>query len=307
MDSKQNTIVEIDSKSGFCFGVINAIRQAEKALESHHTLYCLGDIVHNGAEVARLNAKGLVTITHEQFQELKNCTVLLRAHGEPPETYEIAKKNNITIIDATCPVVLALQKKIKTAFKEIQKKNGQVVIFGKPGHAEVVGLLGQTDNTAIVVNKLEDLDAIDYSRPVVLFSQTTQNIHWLKVIQEEIARRASLASNDDIVCYDTICRRVANREADLTEFAKKYETIIFVSGKKSSNGKVLFDICKKINKNTYFVSGIGDVPMEILRNSKSVGICGATSTPKWLMEKIAYMIKKENDGERGIAQENETT
>ena len=292
MDSKQNTIVEIDSKSGFCFGVINAIHQAEKALEETDSLYCLGDIVHNGAEVARLNAKGLITISYEQFKELRNCTVLLRAHGEPPETYEIARQNNITIIDATCPVVLALQKKIKSAYKEAQKKNGQVLIFGKPGHAEVIGLLGQTDNSAIVINKIDDLDNVDFSRPIVLFSQTTQNIHDLKIIQEEIARRASSVGNNDFVCHDTICRRVANREADLIQFAQKFDTIIFVSGKKSSNGKVLYDICKKINENTHFVSSLADLTEINFSHNKSVGICGATSTPKWLMEDIAHKIQE---------------
>ena len=291
MDSKQDTIVEIDSKSGFCFGVINAIHQAEKALEEKGSLYCLGDIVHNGAEVSRLNAKGLVTISYEQFKDLHDCTVLLRAHGEPPETYEIARQNDITIIDATCPVVLALQKKIKNAYKEALKKNGQVLIFGKPGHAEVIGLLGQTDNSAVVINKIEDLDSVDFSRPLVLFSQTTQNIHDLKIIQDEIALRARAVGNTDFVCHDTICRRVANREADLIQFAQKFDTIIFVSGKKSSNGKVLFDICKKINANTYFVSHSTDLDKINFTLHKSVGICGATSTPKWLMEEIADKIQ----------------
>lgn len=292
MDSKQDTKIEIDSKSGFCFGVINAIHQAENALEEKGSLYCLGDIVHNGAEVSRLTKKGLVTISREQFKNLQNCSVLLRAHGEPPETYEIAQQNNITIIDATCPVVLALQKKIKTAYKEAQKKNGQVLIFGKPGHAEVVGLLGQTDNSAIVINKIDDLQTVDFSRPIVLFSQTTQNIHDLKIIQEEIARRASAVGNSDFICHDTICRRVANREADLIQFAQKFDTIIFVSGKKSSNGKVLFDICKKINENTHFVSNLADLAEIEFATDKSVGICGATSTPKWLMEDIANKIQE---------------
>lgn len=292
MDSKQDTTVEIDSKSGFCFGVINAIHQAEKALEEKGSLYCLGDIVHNGAEVSRLNAKGLVTISYDQFKDLHDCTVLLRAHGEPPETYEIARQNNITIIDATCPVVLALQKKIKNAYKEAQKKNGQVLIFGKPGHAEVIGLLGQTDNSAIVIHKIEDLNSVDFTRPIVLFSQTTQNIHDLKIIQDEIALRTKTVGNTDFVCHDTICRRVANRESDLIKFAQKFDTIIFVSGKKSSNGKVLYDICKKINENTHFVSHSSDLEEINFNPHKTVGICGATSTPKWLMEEIANKIKE---------------
>lgn len=290
MDTKQDSIkIAIDSKSGFCFGVINAIQQAEKALESHETLYCLGDIVHNGAEVARLNQKGLVTITHEQFRELKDCTVLLRAHGEPPETYEIARKNNITIIDATCPVVLNLQKNIKKAYNEIREK-GQIVIFGKPGHAEVVGLLGQTENNATVVSNLSDLDKLNYTKPTILFSQTTQDIHSFQDIKKEISERCKQKGNEDFVCHDTICRRVANREADLKNFSQQYDIIIFVSGKKSSNGKVLFDICKSVNEQTYFVSSAEDIYEITFPKEKTVGICGATSTPKWLMEEIAEKI-----------------
>lgn len=292
MDIEQNTIIAIDSKSGFCFGVINAIQQAEKALEQQGKLYCLGDIVHNGAEVSRLNEKGLVTISHEQFKELHDCTVLLRAHGEPPETYEIAKQNNITIIDATCPVVLNLQKNIRKAYLAIAQKKGQILIFGKPGHAEVVGLLGQTDNTAIVVSNVTDLENIDFSKPTVLFSQTTKNIHGLMEIKALIEEKCALQQNTDFEFHDTICRRVANREADLKKFAQQYDYIIFVSGKKSSNGKVLYDICKQMNDNTYFVSSSEDIDDIPFYANKSVGICGATSTPKWLMEEIADKIKE---------------
>lgn len=291
MDIEQDTkIIEIDPKSGFCFGVINAIQQAEKALETHKTLYCLGDIVHNGAEVARLNTKGLTTITHEDFKNLKNSTVLLRAHGEPPETYQIAKENNITIIDATCPVVLNLQKRIKLAHKEMLKENGQMVIFGKPGHAEVVGLLGQTENTATVISGMRDLQKIDFSRPIALFSQTTQNIHDLKTIQENISEETQKLGNTQFSCHDTICRQVANREADLKKFAQKYDTIVFVSGEKSSNGKVLYNICKQMNENTFFVTNSTDLDKITFHRGKTVGICGATSTPKWLMEEIANKI-----------------
>ncbi len=291
MDIEQDTkIIEIDPKSGFCFGVINAIQQAEKALETHKTLYCLGDIVHNGAEVARLNTKGLTTITHEDFKNLKNSTVLLRAHGEPPETYQIAKENNITIIDATCPVVLNLQKRIKLAHKEMLKENGQMVIFGKPGHAEVVGLLGQTENTATVISGMRDLQKIDFSRPIALFSQTTQNIHDLKTIQENISEETQKLGNTQFTCHDTICRQVANREADLKKFAQKYDTIVFVSGEKSSNGKVLYNICKQMNENTFFVTNSTDLDKITFHRGKTVGICGATSTPKWLMEEIANKI-----------------
>ncbi len=291
MDIEQDTkIIEIDPKSGFCFGVINAIQQAEKALETHKTLYCLGDIVHNGAEVARLNTKGLTTITHEDFKNLKNSTVLLRAHGEPPETYQIAKENNITIIDATCPVVLNLQKRIKLAHKEMLKENGQMVIYGKPGHAEVVGLLGQTENTATVISGMRDLQKIDFSRPIALFSQTTQNIHDLKTIQENISEETQKLGNTQFTCHDTICRQVANREADLKKFAQKYDTIVFVSGEKSSNGKVLYNICKQMNENTFFVTNSTDLDKITFHRGKTVGICGATSTPKWLMEEIANKI-----------------
>ena len=293
MDTEQDKgIVDIDEKSGFCFGVINAIQQAEKALEEHKSLFCLGDIVHNGAEMARLSAKGLKSITYEQFKSLKNCTVLLRAHGEPPETYEIARQNDITIIDATCPVVLNLQKKIKQAYKDIKGKGGQILIYGKPGHAEVVGLLGQTDNTATVISNLKDIELIDFSKPTILFSQTTQNLHELKIIQDEITKQADKFGNKQFICHDTICRRVANREEDLKKFSQKYDIIIFVSGKKSSNGKVLFDICKQINKNAYFVSESDDLDKIPFSQNLSVGICGATSTPKWLMEEIASKIKE---------------
>lgn len=294
MDTEQNNKIEIDSKSGFCFGVINAIQHAEKALEEHQTLYCLGDIVHNGAEMARLNEKGLITISYEQFNKLKNSRVLLRAHGEPPETYERAKQNGITIIDATCPVVLNLQKQIRQAYLEMEQIGGQILIFGKPGHAEVVGLLGQTENTAIVVSEIKDLESIDFSKPTVLFSQTTQDIHRLTQIQNIISQKAKACGNKNVVCHDTICRRVANRETDLKQFAHKFDIIIFVSGKKSSNGKVLYDICKQINKNTYFVSDVSDLQQIDFGNGKSVGICGATSTPKWLMENIAKIIQDLN-------------
>lgn len=292
MDITKNKIVEIDSKSGFCFGVINAIHQAEKALDEHGSLYCLGDIVHNGAEMNRLCEKGLITITHEEFAKLHNSTVLLRAHGEPPETYEIARKNNIIIIDATCPVVLALQKKIQQAYKTITKKGGQILIFGKPGHAEVIGLLGQTENNAFVVSNLVDLETIDFSKPTELFSQTTQDIHALKALQDAIYRKATTLGNPDVLCHDTICRRVANREAELKQFAKRFDAIVFVSGKKSSNGKVLYDICRSIIQQTFFVSDVQDLENIDFSSFHSVGICGATSTPKWLMEVIAQKINE---------------
>lgn len=295
MDSNQiKQIIEIDPKSGFCFGVINAIKHAEEALQTNKTLYCLGDIVHNGAEVARLEQIGLITITHEQFKLLKNCTVLLRAHGEPPETYEIAKQNNITIIDATCPVVLQLQKKIKKGYQAQQEKNGQVLLFGKEGHAEIVGLMGQTNNNAIVITNQQDLSKVDFSKPIQLFSQTTKSLHEFKNLQtniQEKIKELSLNNLNNFVAHDTICRQVSNREAELCKFAQKFEVILFVSGKKSSNGKVLYDICKQVNPNTYFVTCVDDLQYISLTKIKSIGICGATSTPKWLMEDIAKILK----------------
>ncbi|HRS19140.1 MAG TPA: 4-hydroxy-3-methylbut-2-enyl diphosphate reductase [Bacteroidales bacterium] len=293
MDTQQNsTIVEIDPKSGFCFGVINAIKRAEQALTENATLYCLGDIVHNGAEVARLEEMGLQTITREQFYHLQNCTVLLRAHGEPPETYEIAKKNNITIIDATCPVVLQLQKKIKKGFEQQKQQNGQVLLFGKHGHAEVVGLQGQTNNEAIVVTHVHDIDKIDVSKPIELFSQTTKSLSEFKELQQLIIAKKQKTGNMEVpfISHDTICRQVANRETELRKFASKYDLILFVSGKKSSNGKVLFDICKEVNPYTFFISSVHDIESVPYHTASSIGVCGATSTPKWLMEDVARYI-----------------
>lgn len=294
MDSKHNSqIIDIDPKSGFCFGVINAIKRAEEALLQHNTLYCLGDIVHNGAEVARLEKLGLITISRDEFQQLSNCTVLLRAHGEPPETYEIAKKNNITILDATCPVVIQLQKKIKKGYEQQRTQQGQIVLFGKQGHAEVVGLQGQTNNNAIVVSHVQDLEKIDFTKPIELFSQTTKSLNEFVELQEKIKekKQEAGAENQSFISHDTICRQVSNRETELRKFAKNYDLILFVSGKKSSNGKVLFDICKQVNPHTYFVASVEDVSVVPFETSTTIGICGATSTPKWLMEEIADYIR----------------
>lgn len=296
MDTKQNKPhIEIDPKSGFCFGVINAIKHAEEALKTNKTLYCLGDIVHNGAEVARLEEIGLITITHEQFKTLHDCTVLLRAHGEPPETYEIAKENNITIIDATCPVVLQLQKKIKKGYEAQKIKDGQVLLFGKEGHAEIVGLMGQTQNNAIVITKHEDLSKVDFTKPIALFSQTTKSLHEFKELQTTIQNKITETitnNNTDFISHDTICRQVSNREAELGKFAQKFDIILFVSGKKSSNGKVLYNICKDVNPNTFFVTCDEDLLSISFKNINSIGICGATSTPKWLMEELASKIRE---------------
>ena len=300
MDSEQDKqIIEIDPKSGFCFGVINAIKQAEEALKTNQKLYCLGDIVHNGAEVSRLEKIGLITITHEQFKKLHDCTVLLRAHGEPPETYEIAHTNNLKIIDATCPVVLQLQKKIKKGYLATKEKQGQILLFGKEGHAEIIGLKGQTDNNALIITNKEDISKIDFTKPIQLFSQTTKSLHDFKELKLNIQQNIDTLSKEkenkiDFIAHDTICRQVSNREAELSKFAQKFEVIIFVSGKKSSNGKVLFDFCKQVNPNTFFVSCVDDLELAPVKNAKSIGICGATSTPKWLMEDIAKRITELN-------------
>jgi 4-hydroxy-3-methylbut-2-enyl diphosphate reductase len=286
--------IEIDNKSGFCFGVVNAIQLAEMELDRNETLYCLGDIVHNNAEVERLKLNGLITIDHEQFKTLKDCKVLLRAHGEPPETYETAIKNNIQLIDASCPVVLKLQNNIKIGFDSILKKDGQVLIYGKEGHAEVNGLVGQTNGQAIVIGGIEDLNKVDFSKPVNLFSQTTKSIEGFYEIQNEIKTRMIAAQGtDDIkfVVNDTICRQVSHRQPKIRDFVKKHDVIIFVSGQKSSNGKMLYQVCKEENPNTYFVSDIDELKAYWFKKTDSIGICGATSTPRWLMEKIAENIE----------------
>ncbi len=287
--------IEIDEKSGFCFGVRYAIQQAEQALRSTQPLYCLGDIVHNNAEVQRLEKKGLRTINYEEFKQLHNATILLRAHGEPPSTYEIAQQNNITIIDATCPVVARLQKKIKKRFEQSAPHKEQILIFGKEGHAEVVGLLGQTDNTALVVNSPHDIENIDYGKNIFLYSQTTKSLHEFEQLQQEIKQKIDKKQVPiSFTSYDTICRQVANREAELKLFAQNYDTILFVSDKKSSNGKVLFNICKQVNVNTHFISTVDDLKQLHMNKNQSIGICGATSTPKWLMEEIANKLNTRN-------------
>lgn len=287
--------IEIDSNSGFCFGVVKAIEIAEKELEQGESLYCLGDIVHNDEEVKRLEDKGLKTITHDEFKSLKDTSVLLRAHGEPPATYEIAKQNNIKLIDASCPIVLNLQKKIDNAYIDFKKVNGQIVIFGKEGHAEVIGLLGHTDNRGIVVSDLKDLHKIDFSKPINIFSQTTKSRSSYHKIIEEIKTRIENEQGDksiNFITNDSTCRAVSNRDVYLKEFAVKHDIIIFVSGKKSSNGKVLYQVCKNENDRSYFVSNIDELDSNWFNQSDSVGICGATSTPEWLMQKIESAIQK---------------
>ena len=278
--------IEIDSGSGFCFGVTTAIKKAEEELARSKTLYCLGDIVHNSMEVNRLHENGLITINHDQLKQLHDVKVLLRAHGEPPETYEIARQNNIEIIDATCTVVLALQKRIKHMFDS--DPDGQLVIFGKNGHAEVLGLVGQTNSKAIVVENLEDVKQLDFNHNIYLYSQTTKSLdefhHIIDYIQSHISEKATFRS------FDTICRQVANRMPHIAEFASKHYLILFVSGRKSSNGKVLFKECLRVNPNSYQIESAEEINFDWLRGAKTIGICGATSTPKWLMEECRDFI-----------------
>ncbi|MFT3753575.1 MAG: 4-hydroxy-3-methylbut-2-enyl diphosphate reductase [Paludibacter sp.] len=282
--------IEIDEKSGFCFGVVKAITKAEEELAKGEVLYCLGDIVHNGQEVERLSKLGLITIDHEQFAQLHDAKVLLRAHGEPPSTYATAKKNNLTLIDASCPVVLKLQTRIKNAYESAPTKDTQIVIYGHIGHAEVNGLVGQTNETAIVIETEDDLHKVDLSKPVRLFSQTTKSLDGFNQLVETIAKKTENALNFEHT--DTICRQVANRMPNITTFAKQKDIIIFVSGKKSSNGQVLFEHCKQINPNTYLVSEASEVFDLKIDFSKKIGICGATSTPRWLMEDVAQKLEE---------------
>lgn len=282
-------IVEIDEGSGFCFGVVNAINHAEKELDNTEELYCLGDIVHNSLEVERLENLGLRTIDHETFSALKGVKVLLRAHGEPPSTYITAQENGIKIVDATCPVVLQLQKRIHRCYQEIKESNAQLVIYGKKGHAEVNGLVGQTDGTAIVVEKIDDLDKLDFSRDISLFSQTTKSLDGFRKIVQEIEKRVTPGVKFNF--YDTICRQVANRLPNIQKFAAEHDWVYFVAGKKSSNGKMLFEECKKANPHTCFISSEEEITDRLPAFVRKVGVCGATSTPKWLMEKIAGRVR----------------
>ncbi|MCP9611595.1 4-hydroxy-3-methylbut-2-enyl diphosphate reductase [Coprobacter tertius] len=281
--------IEIDSGSGFCFGVVNAIKKAEEELNKSGILYCLGDIVHNNHEVDRLKAKGLITIDHEKLKELHDVKVLLRAHGEPPETYRIARENRIEIIDATCPVVLQLQKKIKESYKDTDKTNSQIVIYGKPGHAEVNGLVGQTDGKATIIEGIEDLTKINFDQEIRLYSQTTKSVEGFKHIVSEINRKKKEGTS--FLFYDTICRQVANRIPNIRDFARKHELILFVSGKKSSNGRVLFEECLSVNPQSKLVSNKDEIEESWLEGKRSIGICGATSTPKWLMEDVYEFLK----------------
>ena len=289
MNCARMTKIEIDKESGFCFGVVTAINKAEEELAHGGTLYCLGDIVHNSREVERLKAMGLITINHEEFARLKNVKVLLRAHGEPPETYDIARRNNIDIIDATCPVVLRLQKRIKQAYTQEEEPKKQIVIYGKNGHAEVLGLVGQTNGEAIVIEKLDEAAQLDLSKNICLYSQTTKSLDEFGQIVEYIKNH--LSPEVTFEYFDTICRQVANRIPNIRKFAASHDLIFFVSGKKSSNGKMLFAECLKVNSNSHLIDSAEEIDTNLLAGATSIGICGATSTPKWLMEEISKSIQ----------------
>ena len=287
--------IEIDNGSGFCFGVTTAIQKAEEELAKGNKLYCLGDIVHNGMECERLREMGLITINHDELAQLHDVKVLLRAHGEPPETYELARQNNIEIIDATCPVVLQLQKRIKKQYDESNHtsqfstlSSPQIVIFGKKGHAEVLGLVGQTHSNAIVIEHFDEVSQLDFSRDIYLYSQTTKSLdefhRIIEYIQQHISPDATFRS------FDTICRSVANRMPNISQFATKHDLILFVCGRKSSNGKVLYNECLRVNPNTHLIEGPDEINPQWLVGIQTVGICGATSTPKWLMEQCRDAI-----------------
>lgn len=282
--------IEIDNGSGFCFGVTTAISKAEEELERTGMLYCLGDIVHNAGEVERLRKKGLITVDHDEFAKLHNVKVLLRAHGEPPSTYETARRNGIEIIDATCPVVLQLQKRIKDAYSKSTATDSSVdnapliIIYGKPGHAEVNGLVGQTKGSAVVIQDKADLDNLDLDRDIWLYSQTTKSIEGFQEIVAEIKSRKTKGS---FQWFDTICRQVANRMPRMRDFAAGHDVILFVSGAKSSNGRVLYAQCKEVNPKTYLITDETELDPMWIKGASSIGICGATSTPRWLMQKVA--------------------
>lgn len=280
--------IEIDNGSGFCHGVVTAIHKAEEELAKGGPLYCLGDIVHNNREVDRLCELGLITIDHEQFNQLHDAKVLLRAHGEPPSTYETARRNNIEIIDATCPVVLKLQQRINEAYNTKPDPKAQIVIFGKNGHAEVLGLVGQTQGKAIVIESLEEAKQLDMSKSIFLFSQTTKSLEEFRKIVEYIKQHISNGATFEFA--DTICRQVANRIPNIRKFAAAHDLVFFVSGKKSSNGRIFFHECQTVNPNTCFIDSAREIDWDLLKDVQSIGICGATSTPKWLMESIQKAI-----------------
>lgn len=287
-------VVETDDRSGFCFGVQNAVEIAERALAKGEKVFSLGSIVHNDMEMKRLSSLGLVTITHEEYRKLSNCKVLIRAHGEPPETYQIAEQNGITIIEATCPIVKKLQSRIRDTASGRGRCIGQVVIFGKPGHAEVVGLLGQTGGKGILVSSPSDIDKIDFTKTICLYSQTTMSpkvyMKIARLIRERIIEQGSGDPEKLLKIHKTICSQVSNREPHLKDFAGQHDVIIFVSGKESSNGKMLYSVCRSVNRRTHFISSVEEIKKEWFDKANTVGICGATSTPGWLIGKVRDVV-----------------
>jgi 4-hydroxy-3-methylbut-2-enyl diphosphate reductase len=282
--------IRIDEHAGYCFGVVKAIGAAEEVLKNEGRLYCLGDIVHNSAEVERLKNLGLQVIGHEMLADLRGEKVLIRAHGEPPETYRRAKLLGIELVDATCPIVLALQQRIRKGYDEMLPVNGQIVIFGKPGHAEVVGLTGQTGGTAIIVSSPQDICSIDFSRPIRLYSQTTKSREEYRQLIENISRR--LPQGADFIAYDTVCNRVANRARDLEGFARSVDVLLFVAGSNSSNGHYLYEYCRKVQPATFLIANPSQLQPQWFEGMHSVGISGATSTPRWLMEQVAEAVNR---------------
>ena len=282
--------VVIDENSGFCFGVVRAISEAESALKQRGEVYSLGDIVHNRVEVQRLEEMGLSTVSHDDIASLQGRTLLIRAHGEPPTTYRLAEKYGVTVIDATCPVVARLQRRVRDAYESMSKIGGRVVLLGKRGHAEVVGLAGQVSDDVTVVESEMDLELLDYSRPIYFLSQTTQSIELFNRLAEII--RSRMAEGVEFIVDDTICRRVAGREANLAIFAGSVDVVLFVCGRKSSNGRVLSEVCRRANPRCYNIEEASEIDMAWLEGAESVGICGATSTPRWLMEDVASFINK---------------
>jgi len=288
--------IEIDKNSGYCFGVEFAIEMAEDEMKDSGHLYCLGDIVHNSMEVERLEAKGLKIISREELEEIHDAKVFIRAHGEPPETYKLALQNNIELIDASCPVVLKLQNRVKNSYDQMEASNGQIVIYGKPGHAEVIGLTGQTKENAIIVMEDEDLEQIDFSRPITLYSQTTKSTKGFYRIKSMIEDRIKETKGElqilDFKANDSICRQVSNREPSMEKFSTKHDVVLFVSGKKSSNGKALYGVCKKNNERSFFIESEKEIDLSWIKPTDSIGICGATSTPMWLMEQVKEYVEK---------------
>ena len=286
--------IDIDTHSGFCYGVVRAIEQAEKYLEKNSELHSLGSIVHNSTEISRLKEKGLNTINYDELSRMRDSVVFIRDHGEPPSSYKTARENNLTVIDCTCPVVLKLQERVKNNYKELKKVNGQLVIFGKVGHAEVNGLIGQVEGDAVIIEKMKDIEVLDFKRPIYIFSQTTKDPEIYKQVCDAIKERVASVEGpvESFKAFNTTCGQVSSRHPHLKEFSKSHSVIIFVSGKESSNGKILYDVCLKENPRSYKIESKDEIDPSWFRDGDSIGICGATSTPKWLLEEIGEHLRQ---------------